>query len=106
MYNKGLTFKLRPGCYPTYKEAHDNLWPEIAESLAVNNVSMVIYLFGDRLFLHATAPTEDDWIKSREHPGVVKWNDTMATLIETDEQGHILFEDLEEAFTFGIFKAD
>ena len=66
MYSIGLSMQLKPGSYEGYKEAHDNLWPEIAKSMDDNSVSMSIYRLGDRLFLHAVAPSEADWLKSRE----------------------------------------
>ena len=69
MYSIGLSMQLKPGSYEGYKEAHDNLWPEIAKSMDDNSVSMSIYRLGDRLFLHAVAPSEADWLKSREDPG-------------------------------------
>ena len=43
MFSIGLTFKLKPGCYPEYKKAHDELWPEIAETMSDNEIDMVIY---------------------------------------------------------------
>jgi hypothetical protein len=30
----------------------------------------------------------------------------MSTLLATNQEGEIIFEDLPEAFVFGIFKAD
>jgi L-rhamnose mutarotase len=104
MFSIGMTFCLKPGCYAEYKDAHDNLWPEIAESMAVNNVSMVIYLCGDRLFLHAVAPTRADWEKSRQHPALGKWHRYMATLMVTDDQGQSIVDELEPAFSFGMFR--
>ena len=50
MYSIGLSMQLKPGSYEGYKEAHDNLWPEIAKSMDDNSVSMSIYRLGDRLF--------------------------------------------------------
>ena len=47
MYSIGLSMQLKPGSYEGYKEAHDNLWPEIAKSMDDNNVSMSIYLLGE-----------------------------------------------------------
>ena len=96
---------MRPGCYPEYKKAHDDLWPDIAEGMEANGVSMAIYHFGGHLFLHAVAPTEQDWLKSRQDPALPKWMDYMAKLLETDDQGEILFEQLPEAFAFGMFKS-
>ena len=98
MFNIGMTFFLKPGCYDQYKQAHDDIWPEIAESMAVNNISMAIYRCGDRLFLHAVAPTKADWEKSRQHPKLDRWHKYMATLMITDEEGKTVVEELEEAF--------
>lgn len=104
MYSIGLGMKLRPNAYAEYKQAHDDLWPEIAESMADNGVSMAIYRLGEHLVIHAVAPSEDDWLKSRQVPILEKWYDYMAQLLETDDDGQILFEELPEAFAFGMFK--
>lgn len=31
MFSIGLGMKLRPGCYDTYKQAHDEAWPDLLE---------------------------------------------------------------------------
>jgi L-rhamnose mutarotase len=105
MHSIGLAMTLRPGCYAEYKQAHDDLWPEIVQSMTEDGVDMVIYRLGERLIIHATAPTQADWEKGREGPITEKWNAYMAKLLETDEQGQIIFEVLEEAFAFGRFKS-
>ena len=105
MFTTGMAMTLRPGGYDEYKKAHDELWPEIAESMASNNVSMMIYKLGERLVLFATAPAEADWEKSREAPILKDWHDYMAKLLETDDEGNITFDMLPEAFSFGMFKA-
>ena len=104
MYSIGMALTLRPGAYAEYKKAHDDLWPEIAASMADNDVSMAIYRFGENLIIHAVAPTEADWDKSREAAILEKWFEYMSTLLQTDDKGEIIFEDLPEAFAFGIFK--
>ena len=106
MYCIGLAMSLRPDAYDEYKKAHDELWPEIADSMSVNDVSMAIYKFNENLIIHAVAPTEEDWDKSREAPILEKWFEYMSTLLVTDDSGDIIFEDLPEAFAFGIFKDD
>jgi len=106
MYSIGLAMTLRPGAYAEYKKAHDELWPEIADSMSDNDVSMAIYRFGENLVIHAVAPTEADWNKSRDVPILEKWFEYMSTLLTTNQEGEIIFEDLPEAFAFGIFKAD
>lgn len=103
MFSIGQTFCLKPGCYTEYKKAHDELWPDIAKSMSSNNVSMSIFLHGDRLFLHAVAPTESDWEQSRQVAGVDRWHAYMATLMLTDAEGQTIVEELEPAFDFGIF---
>ena len=106
MYSIGLALTLCPGAYAEYKKAHDELWPEIADSMSDNDVSMAIYRFGENLVIHAVAPTEADWNKSRDVPILEKWFEYMSTLLATNQEGEIIFEDLPEAFIFGIFKAD
>ena len=106
MYSIGLAMTLCPDAYDEYKKAHDELWPEIADSMSVNDVSMAIYKFNENLIIHAVAPTEEDWDKSREAPILEKWFEYMSTLLVTDDSGDIIFEDLPEAFAFGIFKDD
>ncbi len=104
MFHTAMTFQLKPGCYDEYKHAHDNLWPDIAASMSDNDVSMVVYHHQGRLFLFATAPSEAHWDRSRVHPALEKWHDYMATLMITDDDGHAVVEDLDEAFAFGTFK--
>ena len=103
MYSIGLGLKLRPGAYDGYKKAHDECWPELLQAQRDHGVSMIIYRWDDRLVVHAIAPSEAEWLKTREGPMVDKWNDFMTQYLETDEQGNIVFEDLERAFTTGEF---
>lgn len=100
-----LSMKLRPGCYPRYKEMHDHLWPDVAASMNENGIAMIIHHQSDnRLIVFATAPDEAAWERSRQHPAMPAWQAAMAELIETDEAGHVLYEQLEEAFVFGPFQ--
>lgn len=103
MYTMASTFKLKSGCYDEYKKAHDELWPELAESFREHGVSMVIHHYEGRLFLFATAPSEQHM--ERSHPPDIgaKWHAYMATLMVTDAEGETIVEDLEQAFQFGMF---
>ena len=103
MFTIAESFCLKPGCYDEYQRAHDELWHDIARSMSENNVSMAIYLRGDRLFLHGVAPSREDWDRMRESPGLPKWHAFMATLMVTDGEGSTIVEELNEAFVFGIF---
>ena len=106
MYSIGLATTLRPGAYEEYKQAHDDIWPEVAQGMADNDVSMAIYRLGDNLIIHATAPTEEAWNKSTQVPIMEKWFEYMAKLLVTDDEGGLIFESLTEAFSCGMFKAD
>jgi len=103
MFTLGLAMTLRPGAYEEYKLAHDQLWPELADGMRKNEVSMGIYRDGDRLFLHAAAPSEAHWDRSREDPILAKWDRRMTELLKTDRQGRIAFTVLPKAFGFGQF---
>ena len=66
MFTIFLSMGLKPGCLDAYQKAHDNLWPEIARSMRDNEVNMAIYHEEGRLFIFATAPSEDHWQRSRQ----------------------------------------
>lgn len=104
MYSIGLALTLRPGAYEGYKRAHDELWPELAEGMRANQVSMAIYRDGKRLFVFACAPSEAHWDQSRQDPILEKWDQCMTEFLETDEQGQLAFTMLSKAFGFGEFK--
>lgn len=104
MFTLGLAMTLRPGAYEKYKLAHDQLWPELAAGMRANQVSMAIYLDGDRLFLFASAPTENHWQRSRQDPILARWDALMTEVLETNEQGGIAFTILPKAFGFGEFE--
>jgi len=106
MYSIGTTFKLKPGCLAEYKKAHDELWPDIAEAMRANEVDMVIHHHEDRLFLFATAPSQEHMERSNQAATAERWAAYMATLMETDEEGKAIVEELELAFAFGGFRAE
>jgi L-rhamnose mutarotase len=103
MFTLGLAMELRPGAYEKYKLAHDQLWPELAEGMRANQVSMAIHRDGDRLFLFAAAPSEALWQRSRQDPILARWDAHMTEFLETDEQGRIAFTNLSKVFGFGEF---
>lgn len=103
MYSSGLTFALKPGCYAEYKKSHDELWPEIATALRDNGVSMVIHYYEDRLFLFATAPSREAMEQSHAGEAMARWQEYMATLMITGEDGKTVVDELQTAFAFGDF---
>ena len=104
MFTLGLALTLRPGAYEKYKLAHDQLWPELAAGMTANQVSMAIYRDGNRLFVFAAAPAEEQWLRSRQDPILARWDARMAEFLETDGQGRLAFTLLPKAFGFGEFK--
>ena len=104
MWSKALTYKLKPERYPEYKKAHDELWPELAQAMTENQVNMVIHHHQERLYLYMTAPTEEHF--TRSHTGEVAdhWMEYMATMMISDDEGEIIFEEMDMAFAFGRYK--
>ena len=105
VFTIGLLMHVREGRYAEYKKSHDELWPSIASSMSDNSVSMQIFWVPAQsaLFLHATAPTAEDWEKSRVVPELKRWHEYMATMLVTDASGAVVAQELEKAFTFGGF---
>lgn len=105
MYSIVLALTLRPGAYDGYKRAHDELWPELAEGMRAEQVSMAIYRDGNRLFVFAAAPSEAHWDRSREDPVLLRWDTEMAKYLETDQHNRLAFTLLPKAFGFGEFES-
>jgi L-rhamnose mutarotase len=103
MYTIGLALTLRPGKYESYKRAHDELWPKLAEGMRANDVSMAIYRDADRLFVFAAAPSEAHWNRSRQDPILAEWDRSMSEFLETDQVGNLAVNLLPKAFGFGEF---
>jgi L-rhamnose mutarotase len=103
MHTIGLALTLRADAYAGYKQAHDNLWPELAAGMRANGVSMAIYRDGNRLFVFAAAPSEAHWERSRLDPVLSRWDNEMAKFLETDEYGKLAIALLPKAFGFGEF---
>ena len=106
MYATGQTYQLKPAFYDEYKKAHDELWPELAEAMRANEVNMVIYRYGDRLFLYATAPSQEHFEQSHAGERAQQWLEYMATMMITGDDGKTIVEEMDMAFSFGAFKVD
>jgi L-rhamnose mutarotase len=104
MFTIFLSMGLKPGCLEGYRKAHDNLWPEIARSMSGNDVNMAIFLENGRLYIFASAPTEDHWLRSRQEPALSRWDACMTDFLEAAEPGKIAFHFPEKVFGFGQFK--
>lgn len=104
MFKIGLSMKLRQGQVRAYIQAHRNLWPDVDASMRENGVNMVIFRHDHDLFLFATAPTQEDWARSRASTALHGWNAQMTRHLQTDVHGNIQFTLLDEVFAFGEFR--
>ena len=50
MFCIAIVLHLRPGCLAAYRDAHDRIWPEVAQSMNDNDVSMAIFHNDGELF--------------------------------------------------------
>lgn len=104
MFSIGQAMTLRPGGYAEYKRYHNELWPDLAAIMSDNEVSIAIFLLGNRLVLHAVAPTKAHWDRSNNNATLEKWQAVMTRFLETDQSGKSIVDTLEPAFVFGMFK--
>lgn len=105
MFSIAIVLHLRPGFLDAYREAHARIWPEIAQSMSDNNVSMAIFHNHGELFVFATAPSEAHWKRSRETPALADWNKKMTEFVQATAAGEIAFEFPEIVFAFGAYGA-
>ena len=106
MFSTGQTFKLKPGCYAEYKKAHDELWPGLAAAMRAHEVNMVIHHYRERLYMYATAPSQEHFEQSHAGDEAQRWSEYMASLMETDDEGKAIVEEMDLAFIFGAFEVD
>ena len=106
MWSKALTYQLKPGRYPEYKKAHDEVWPQLAQAMADNQVNMVIHHHQERLYLYMTAPPEEHFIRSHTGEVAARWMEYMATMMLTDAEGKTITEEMDMAFAFGRYQQE
>ena len=100
MKQMGFAMELRPGCYDEYRRRHDELWPELVELFRETGVSLTVYRLRERLILHATTPSEQDWKRLDKAEVMGRWDSYLADLFVTDEEGEIAMEELPVAFSW------
>ena len=103
MFCIAIVLHLRPDCLGAYRDAHDRIWPEVAQSMNDNDVSMAIFHNRGELFVFATAPSEDHWKRSRAVPALAKWNQWMTEFVQATPAGEIDFEFPEKVFSIGMY---
>ena len=98
MYRTGFRMRLKPGNEATYKEKHDQIWPELVEVLKGQGVvRYAIYLSGFDLFAHLESTVPQTPGESVD-PVVRRWWDMMAEFMETNPDNSPKTWPLEEMF--------
>ena len=105
MFTVGQILRLKDGAYPEYKRRHDELWPEMIETMNGFRINMAIYRYRELLFLFATAPDEQAWRDMENHPITPRWDQYMSEVLDTVEDDKY-YVDLPCAFMFGDFAAE
>jgi L-rhamnose mutarotase len=103
MYCIALVLNLRPNALDGYREAHHRMWPEVVQSMKDNNVSMAIFHNNGKLFVFASAPSEEHWERSRAVPSLAEWNKWMTEFVQSTPAGEIAFEFPDKVFTIGTY---
>jgi L-rhamnose mutarotase len=103
VFHTAIVMKVVDGNLDAYRTDHQNLWPEVDHAMRRDSIDMAIYHHNGFLFVFATAPSEEHWVRSRKDPVFTAWNARMAQLLESDDKGNILFYSPEKVFGFGSF---
>lgn len=95
---QAFVMKLKPGNEEIYKKKHDEIWPELVESLheqGIRNYS--IYLHGLTLFAYLERETPPD--PDRPHDDItLKWWKMMEPYMEYNDDGTPWQQPIDEMF--------
>ncbi|MDF9797172.1 L-rhamnose mutarotase [Catalinimonas alkaloidigena] len=101
MKRKAFTMKLIAGFEEEYKKRHDEIWPELSQSLKEAGIhDYSIYLDEESLTLFAVQKVDDhyDGNQLASHPVVRRWWDYMADIMETNPDNSPVTKALQEVF--------
>ena len=98
---KGFKMKLYPGQEAEYEKRHNELWPEMIDSIhAHGGKNYTIFLDKETLTLFGYIEIEDPelWAKSADTPINRKWWDFMADIMDTNPDNSPVCKDLHLVF--------
>ena len=99
-----FTYRLKPGRKDLYVKAHDNIWPEMLESLKKAGVQqMEIFLRHNQLFLFAEVESKERFNKAASNdPVYIKWNKQWDNVLEQpyDDEEKGPFAEMKQVFHF------
>ena len=101
MNRRAYLMRLKPGCAAEYRRRHDELWPEMAQTLKAAGISdYSIWLDEPTGTLFAVQKYEDaaQLAALSSHPVVRRWWDYMADIMETHPDHTPIEEPLTEVF--------
>ena len=96
-----FVMKLKPGCEEEYKKRHDQLWPEMVDTLKQSGIDdYSIFLHAETGYLFAVLRRADDHKMASlpRHPVVQKWWAYMADIMETNADNSPVAVDLPCVF--------
>ena len=101
MKRNAFKMKIKPGFESEYKKRHDNIWPEMCETLIKAGISdYSIYLDKETLTLFAFQKLSDENTADElpNNPIVRKWWDYMSDIMEYNPDNTPVAIPLEEVF--------
>ena len=103
MLRYAFTMKLRPGAYAKYKQMHDEIWPELAETIeSAGCVTMSIFESGpEHLFLYSEVTDEETWDKIRSSEVHQRWGEALRDCFVLNDKGEPDLGEWNEMFTLG-----
>jgi L-rhamnose mutarotase len=99
MARVAFVMELKPGSEAVYKEKHDEIWPEMVETLhgfGIRNYS--IYRHGLTLFAYLECDDPARLADQRDHPVVQRWWKMMEPYMVYNPDGTPKATDIDEVF--------
>lgn len=98
---KAFKMKLYPGMEEEYEKRHNELWPEMRDSIHAHG-GRNYHIFLDKetgtLFGMIEIDSEEEWAKQADEPINRKWWDFMADIMETNADNSPVAIDLHPVF--------
>lgn len=101
MIRKGSKMKVYPHAFEEYKKRHDELWPEMADMLRAHGAKDYSIFLDEEtgtLFAYVTIASEKRWSEVAETAICQKWWQYMKDIMETNEDGSPVSQELKEVF--------
>ena len=98
---KSFCMKLISGNENEYKRRHDELWPDLKETLKVHGVHNYFISFSkdtNQLFAYAEIENEELWASISNTSICKRWWDYMSDIMETNDDNSPVATELTELF--------